>query len=98
MDLKRSPPFHQTIQEWIKVIELHCRAHKYVEDKKATWCYLIIGPEAGAFLVDLPDGISWNCLQRELNGKFGTTQPHNNALSQLLNLTWDQETVPAFIV
>ncbi len=40
---------------------LHCWAHKYEDDEKATWCHLTIGPkaEAKAFLANLPDDITW---------------------------------------
>ncbi len=80
------------IQEWIKPFELQCRSHRYEEDEKATWCRLAIGPEAEIFLANLPD-FSWTHLQRRLIKNFGTTQPHDNALSRLLDLTWGKETV-----
>ncbi len=90
MDTKGCPLFcaaWQTIQEWIKLFELHCQAHKYEDDKKATWCRLTIGPEAEAFLANFPDDI-WIRLQRRLIKNLGTTQPHDKALSRLLNLIW----------
>ncbi len=67
--------------------EFHCQAHKYEDDEKATWCRLMISPEAEIFLMNLPDDISWTCLKRKLIKNLGSIQLHDNALSQLLNLT-----------